>query len=1463
VVGRDKIVANIGTFVQRALSAAEEAQQVKAFETLTLAQGVSAFASRLQARAGESGDVKAGSPYKGLLEYRLNDTEMFFGRERAVRELLQNLGRGALTVLHSESGAGKTSLLQAGISPHLIAAGHLPVYLRPYNADPALVVKRAFVPDLSQTPALAAAPLRDFLHRVSEVLGTQTALYIFLDQFEEFFTQLDETGRADFVRELAECVDDATLNVHWELALRSEYFGNLAAFRPRIRNPFENDYRLTRLTRDEARAVITEPAARRGVVFEAGLIETLLDDLGQNQIAPPQMQLVCSALYKELEPGETTITRIIYDREGGAGGILRGHLERVLSRDLPAEHRSAARRLLELLITSESQRVVRPHAELVAELSARGVTPETLAVILNQLTDSRLLRAEETDAGLAYELAHDYLLDEIKLDPEVQTRKAAQELLEQEVRAYRRFRTLLTKDRLSVVEPYLSELRLTPEIRQMLAESRNTIYRAQQAEEARRQKELDDARKLAESEKRRAEEQARATAGLRTRNRIITGVGALALIAAVIACVFALAAGVFGVQSSQNADRADRNAATAEAANIQVLEQIATAVANANARATAEAAALEQRDEAEAQARLAFSRQLAAQALNHANTQTDLALLLSLEANNLADARGNLLEVLLSNPRLIAYLPSHTLWVRTAAFSPDGRILAVGGFNNVTLWDFSDPHNPVPFGDPVRTNSTYAVAFSPDGKLLARASPTGIRLWNVTDPRAPTQLKTSFTGHTDSVRTLAFSPDGQTLASGSYDNTILLWEAATGQQIGQPIIDHLSVNAVAFSPDGKVLASGGDDGLRLWDVTTLPVGVRPLGEQFAGDQKTGVYSLAFNPDGRTLVTGNNDGRIRLWDTGTLRDGPQLIGQPLAAHVGLVYSLAFSRDGRTLVSGGEDAAIRLWHISDSASLEPGFILTGHADAVYGLAISPDGKTLASGSYDGVTAVWDIAANQSPPIGQTFSVQKGSVGSVALSPADGGKTLASSHGRDIMLWDVSDSRAPRQLGEPLKNVGDFVEKLAFSPDGKILASGHGDGTIILWDVAEPLSPSQLGQPLTSHTGRVHGLVFSPDGKVLISVDSATAITLWNISDPRTPMPFGPPLVMIPDAQFYVTDLALSPDGKILAASGADVSIMLWDISDPRSPTRLGLPLKGHSSSVKSLAFSPDGQTLASGSSDNTITLWDITDPHNVRLIGLPLVGHTGGVNSVAFNPDGRILASAAEDATVILWDVSDRQSPFGLGQPLIGHLQLVRSITFSADGKTLISGGNEGDIIFWDVDPASWTHRACRRANRNLTWAEWGRFFSDEVYRATCPDIPLDPYEVFNAADAYYRAGDPEKAAPLVTQAVQMALASDDVSLNNYVCWFGSIDGVAGIVLPTCERAVELQPGYDLLRDSRGLARAMIGDYAGAIEDFKAFIAWANQHGGYDDLIAKREAWIAELEAGRNPFDTETLQGLRNE
>lgn len=539
VVGRDKIVNNVNNFIHQAVSAVADAEKAHALVLQRLAEGVRLYAQRLAAVAADETDTAAAGPYKGLLAYTLADAERFFGRDEAIASLLAQMERHRLTVLQAGSGAGKSSLLHAGIAPRLLAAGHLPVILRSYNRPPDQVIKQTFLPDLAQAPELREAPLRAFLRPVSEVLGSGTTLVLVLDQFEEFFTLLpDERVRAHFVGELADCVEDESLPVRWVLALRSEFFGDLATFRPRIRNPFHNDFRLNRLTRDEARAVIEKPAERYGIVYEPALVTRLLDDLSEEgEIHPPQIQLVCLALYQTLVERRQaapdlprTITEEIYETEGKAAGILRGHLNRVLHRSLPTRQaRDLARRLLVELVSSDQRRIRRTRSDLAAALATGIIAAQTLDDVLDELVENRLLNVEvdEQNDDRSYEIAHDYLLGEVQVDPEVQAQKAAQELLEQEAETYRRYGTLLDRDKYEIINSQRAFLRLDGTAAELLEKSQDRVEAEKRERERQQRERIEIAERL-------AEEQAGAAESLRRLVRYSAGIFIAALITAFV-----------------------------------------------------------------------------------------------------------------------------------------------------------------------------------------------------------------------------------------------------------------------------------------------------------------------------------------------------------------------------------------------------------------------------------------------------------------------------------------------------------------------------------------------------------------------------------------------------------------------------------------------------------------------------------------------------------------------------------------------------------------------------------------------------------------------------------------------------------------------------------------------------------------------------------------------------------------
>lgn len=171
-----------------------------------------------------------------------------------------------------------------------------------------------------------------------------------------------------------------------------------------------------------------------------------------------------------------------------------------------------------------------------------------------------------------------------------------------------------------------------------------------------------------------------------------------------------------------------------------------------------------------------------------------------------------------------------------------------------------------------------------------------------------------------------------------------------------------------------------------------------------------------------------------------------------------------------------------------------------------------------------------------------------------------------------------------------------------------------------------------------------------------------------------------------------------------------IRLWN---PESRQQIGESLKSSPQSVETLAFNTAGSLLAAGGGELTVTLWDIASRKPAA--GPLLIGHKEIVKSISFSQDGRLLASGSQDKTVILWDVATRQR---IGLPLKGHFLPVESIAFNSDGRTLASGSQDNVINLWSVSLEDWRRRACEKANRNLTEAEWGQYLIDRPYRRTC-------------------------------------------------------------------------------------------------------------------------------------------------
>ena len=595
---------------------------------------------------------------------------------------------------------------------------------------------------------------------------------------------------------------------------------------------------------------------------------------------------------------------------------------------------------------------------------------------------------------------------------------------------------------------------------------------------------------------------------------------------------------------------------------------------------------------------------------------------------------------------------------------------------DVTRWE-------LPEGATLRLGKgrAHELAYSPDGALLAVASSIGVWLYDA----QTYQERALLTGHTDEVSSVVFSPDGRTLASGSWDNTIRLWDVATGT-VQQTLSDEVS--SVVFSPDGRTLASGSwDNTIRLWDVATGTV------QQTLTGHTDGVSSVVFSPDGRTLASGSWDNTIRLWDvaTGTLKQ--------TLTHPHIVFSVVFSPDGRTLASGSW-LKIRLWDVATGTLKQT---LTGHAGFVFSVVFSPDGQTLASGSGDATVRLWDVATET---LQHTLTGHTGHVFSVVFSPD--GQTLASgSEDGTIRFWDGATGTLQHTLTGHMRRVFSVV----FSPDGQTLASGSWDNTIRLWDGAT----GTVQQTLTGHAGDVSSVVFSPDGRTLASGGVWNdPIRLWDVAT-------GTVQQTLTQHSKLQSGVAFSPDGKTLASAGGNDTVRLWDVATGETRHTL----TGHTSTVYRVAFSPDGKTLAGSGGDKTILLWDVQTGH----LRATLTGHTNSFYMPVFSPDGTILISTGKDSTIRVWDVRQGKQVKVLGVPCTatsspaispdgrfiavgdgwheillidltaekiigsfpGHGPFTGVVSINPDGTTLASGSADGTIILWDLTPFTSTEQ----------------------------------------------------------------------------------------------------------------------------------------------------------------------------
>ncbi|RKT03229.1 WD40 repeat protein [Streptomyces sp. 3211.6] len=513
-----------------------------------------------------------------------------------------------------------------------------------------------------------------------------------------------------------------------------------------------------------------------------------------------------------------------------------------------------------------------------------------------------------------------------------------------------------------------------------------------------------------------------------------------------------------------------------------------------------------------------------------------------------------------------------------AAFSPDGRLLAVSGSHEdeavVQLWD---PVRGVAVGELADRPLAFSLAFSPGGHLLAVGDCEGaVTLW---DTATFARVGAPLLGHGRSVDVVVFAADGRTLVTAD-DEIVHRWDITTGEPAESPLFGE--IEAMFCRPDGSILAAlRTKHTLRLWDLASAASAGRPL-----IDNIDGPVEATFSPDGALLAT-TYDHETLLWSTSTSTLARRL---PEAADSGA--TMAFSRDSRLLATTSDHGTVRLWDPSTGALLGPP--LAEYKGPFDRLAMSPDGRMLALCGEADTLVVYRAKPDEEPPTPLPLAAR-------ALDSA---------------------LRKHRAVALPplASETGVALRRLAFSPDGSRLRVRTEDGLILTWD---PAARVRLPETLASPSGPD----LSADG---VPARSGLAAAIGERAarwDPAAPESGGLELEAHLSSAGAV---AFSPDGRLLATGDAGGHIVLWDMSTPEGP---GRHLSGHTGAVCDLAFSPQGHRLASAGSDGTVQLWDTATGEAAT--DLPLTGHTGAVRGVAFAPDASLLASAGDDGTLRCW------------------------------------------------------------------------------------------------------------------------------------------------------------------------------------------------------------------------------------
>ncbi|NEO83305.1 MAG: CHAT domain-containing protein [Spirulina sp. SIO3F2] len=1108
-------------------------------------------------------------PYRGLAHFTPEDAAVFCGREETIEKLAYAVYTKPFVALLGASGSGKSSLVLAGLVPHL-ATEALPLIFRP-TAQPLAQLVSVLLPHLSTTD-WTVATLQTALLNAQVTLGqlltqilaatAQTRLLLIVDQFEELYTVCsDRATRTAFLRILLTILPDTEAlsstrsrfgvqnTTPLILTLRADFLEAVLAdpqlapvfctYPPELLRP---------MAPLALRAAIEQPAQRQGIQLAPGLTERLLAAVGDNPGHLPLLEFTLTLLWEHQH--QQQLTHSAYEVIGGVETALATYAERIYT-ELALLQRQQARYVFVQLVHPGSARAD------TRRLAERASFDPTFEDLLHHLANQRLIVLDQTTV----ELVHEVLIT-----------------------AWTRLQTWLEEDRSFRV--WQERLRHELSQWQQYDCPDNRLLHGAALEEAQYWLTA-NAAVLTDSEQAYIQASlARSRRDYRLRQRLqtllITGFVSASILAVVSLWQWRQAVlGQMSTQLSMLSGAAEQLLASkkeldALLASIQAVNQVRDARGEINPETRMRAIATLQQ--------AVYSIREVNRLDGHGRSVIDAAY--SPDGNYLVSVGDDqTVRLWQTDGTLLKTMADHHDSVRSVSWHPNGqRFVTASHDQTLRLWQRDGQLLTTLTGHTAKVNR---VAWHPGGERIASVATNGeVIIWGETG-----EIERRWRTGQGWLEDVTWSPDGQTLAIAG-GRTVQLWDAQ-GRRRARLAGHEQTVHALSFSPDGKALLTAGKEGVvRRWTL-----GGRLLNRWEAHGER--ILSVRFSTDGQQVATTSTDKTVKLWTP----DGQLL--KTLAGHNAAAFQVAFHPDAPFLATVSADTSIRIWHLTGLQHLR-----LRHTSPVTAVRFHPHTPQLVTGTESGDIRLWqrtghflrrlypqgsgvlDLQVNPDDQavfsVGINHQVQaqtlKGKVKQtyrgdwgVDLSP-DGRWLVTGNQGSAVRLREVDGEHRQSLTGHQAA-----VTTAQFSPDGRLLASGSEDETIRIWQrQGDRFATESL--LLRGHSSRINQVIWTPDGQTLASASNDGTIRLWRRT--RSYQFTQRAAQVLQGHLSKVRAIAFSPDGQILASGSDDGMVKLWTIQGTLLTT-----FEGHSDAVWQLDFSPDGQWLVSASADTTAILWNL--------------------------------------------------------------------------------------------------------------------------------------------------------------------------------------------------------------------------------------------------------------------------------